>query len=175
MSHSELGLTHKETVMNIAKDHVVSFHFTLKNDKGEVLESSNGQEPLVYLHGAKNIVPGLEEALTGKTKGDKLQVVLPPEKAYGQRDERLVQKVPRSEFPEPDKLQPGLQFQATHPDGVMVFTVISVDQNEVVVDGNPELAGQSLHFDIEVIDVRAATQEELDHGHVHGPGGHHHG
>lgn len=160
--------------MKIADETVVSFHFTLKNDKGKQLETSEGNEPLVYLHGSSAIVPGLEEALEGRSKGDKFQVTLPPEKAYGERDERLVQTVPRNQFPQDQDLKVGMQFQVNSQGGPMLLTVMGVTSDNVTVDGNPELAGQSLRFDIEVTDVRKATEEELTHGHAHGPGGHHH-
>jgi FKBP-type peptidyl-prolyl cis-trans isomerase SlyD len=158
--------------MNIANDTVVSFHFTLKNESGKTLESSVGNQPLVYIHGSHSIVPGLEEALNNRKKGDTFNVSLPPEKAYGPRNETLVQKVPRSEFPK--EVQPGMQFEVDVTGGTMVLTVTNVTDKEVTIDGNPELAGQTLNFDIEVTDVRTATPEELAHGHVHGPGGHHH-
>lgn len=160
--------------MKIADESVVTFHFTLKDDKGQVIESSVGSEPLVYLHGSSAIVPGLEEALNGRTQGDKFQVNLPPEKAYGERDERLVQKIPINQFPKSEKLKPGMQFQAQGPDGAMIFTIKQVNDADVVVDANPELAGMTLNFDIEVTEVRKATKDELEHGHAHGPGGHHH-
>lgn len=160
--------------MNIAAETVVSMHYTLKNDQGKVLDSSDGGEPLVYLHGAHNIIPGLEEALAGKTTGDKVNVTVPPEKGYGQRDERMVQKIPKTQFPDPDRLKVGMQFQVNSNNGPMILTVIGVTATEVTVDGNPELAGQTLHFEVEITDVRKATSEELAHGHAHGPGGHHH-
>ena len=161
--------------MQIGNQSVVSFHFTLKNDKGQVIESSVGQEPLVYLHGVGSIVPGLEEALTGRKVGEKLNVVLPPEKAYGMRDERLVQKIPKKEFTNVQDLKVGMQFQMeTQNGGMIILTVSGLEGDQVVVDGNPELAGQTLHFDIEVTEVREATKEEIAHGHAHGPGGHHH-
>ena len=160
--------------MKIANESVVSFHFTLKNDRGEVIESSEGQEPLVYLHGAHAIEPGLEEALDGRVAGDKFSVSLAPEKAYGQRDEKLIQVIPKNQFPEPDQLVVGMQFQVQTPGGVMLFTIKNVAATEVTVDGNPELAGQTLNFDIEVSSVRQASKAELEHGHAHGPGGHHH-
>ncbi len=160
--------------MKIAKNTVVSFHFVLKDNQGEVLEESTGQEPLVYLHGANGIVPGLEEALTGRVEGDKFSVTLPPEKAYGHRDERLIQTVPRDQFPDSEKLEEGMQFQVKTPNGPMLFTVRDVSDKEVVVDGNPEMAGETLNFSIEVTEVRVATAEEIEHGHAHGPGGHHH-
>lgn len=157
--------------MKITNNNVVSFHFTLKVD-GQTVESSFGDQPLVYLHGHHAIVPGLEEALQDRLKGEKLNVTLPPEKAYGLRDEKLVQKVPRHQFPE--DLKAGMQFQADTPQGPMVITVTHVSDKEVAIDANPEMAGRTLNFEIEVMDVRAATEEELAHGHAHGPGGHHH-
>jgi FKBP-type peptidyl-prolyl cis-trans isomerase SlyD len=160
--------------MKISDQSVVSFHFTLKNDEGEVLDSSAGNDPLTYLHGAGNIIPGLENALVDKKVGDKFDVTLTPEQGYGARDEKLLQKIPKNQFPDPDKLQEGMQFQINGPQGPLVLTVLEVTENDVVVDGNPELAGQTLHFNIEVSEVRAASAEELEHGHVHGPGGHHH-
>lgn len=161
--------------MKISEESVVSMHYTLKNDAGDILDSSSGGEPLVYLHGAGNIIPGLESALTGKGKGDKLDVTVAPADAYGERDERLVQRIPKDQFPDPNRIQAGMRFQINGPNGPMILTVMEVTGTEVVVDGNPELAGQTLHFAVEITDVRKATQEELDHGHVHGPGGHHHG
>ncbi len=160
--------------MTIADESVVSMHYTLKDDKGTVLDSSSGGEPLVYLQGSGNIIPGLEEALAGKKAGDKLQVTLPPEKGYGERDERLVQSIPKNQFQNADGMKVGMQFQINSQGGPMVLTVVELKDTEVVVDGNSPLAGQTLHFDVEVTDVRKATEEELAHGHVHGPGGHHH-
>lgn len=157
--------------MKITNDSVVSFHFTL-NVNGKTVESSFGSEPLVYLHGHHGIVPGLEEALEQKQKGEKFNITLPPEKAYGPRNEKLVQKVPLNQFPQDVKA--GMQFQVDGPQGPMIITVTNVSGTEVTIDANPEMAGQTLNFDIEVMDVRTATQEELAHGHVHGPGGHHH-
>ena len=160
--------------MNIANDSVVSFHFTLKDKDGKTIESSFGDQPLVYMHGHRGIVPGLEEALNTRKKGDKFNVTLSPEKGYGPRNESLVQKVPREEFPD-SNVQVGMQFQVDTAGGPMIITVTAVGDKEVTIDANPELAGQVLNFEIEVMDVRAATKEELAHGHVHGPGGHHHG
>ncbi len=157
--------------MKITNDSVVSFHFTL-NVNGKTVESSFGSEPLVYLHGHHGIVPGLEEALEQKQKGEKFNITLPPEKAYGARNEKLVQKVPLNQFPQ--DVTAGMQFQVDGPQGAMIITVTNVSSTEVTIDANPEMAGQTLNFDIEVMDVRTATQEELAHGHVHGPGGHHH-
>lgn len=158
--------------MKIGKDSVVAFHFTLSVN-GKKIESSVGDQPLVYLHGYSAIVPGLEEALDSKQTGEKFNITLPPEKAYGTRSEELVQKVPRNQFP--DDLKAGMQFQVDGPQGPMVITATEVTDTEVTIDANPEMAGQTLQFEIEVVEVRAATKEELAHGHVHGPGGHHHG
>ncbi len=157
--------------MKISKDMAVSFHFKLSVE-GKQIESSFGNEPLVYLHGHHGIVPGLEEALDGQEVGKKMTVTLPPEKAYGVRSESLVQKIPLESFPK--DVKPGMQFQTEGPHGPMIITITDVSGTEVTVDGNPELAGQTLTFEIEVMDVRKASKEELEHGHVHGPGGHHH-
>ncbi len=160
--------------MKIAEDTVVSIHYTLKNGEGTVLDASGGGAPLAYLHGAGNIIPGLESALEGKQTGDKLSVTVEPEKGYGERDERLVQAVPRSAFKDVKELAPGMQFQAQGPQGTRLVVVTQVATDVVTVDANHPLAGQTLHFEVEVAEVREATREELEHGHVHGPGGHHH-
>ena len=160
--------------MKIAHEKVVSIHYTLTNKDGTVLDSSSGSDPLAYLHGFGNIIPGLENALEGKATGDKLSVTVEPEQGYGARDERLVQAVPRSAFKGVEELSPGMQFQAQGPQGTRLVVVTQVADDEVTVDANHPLAGQTLHFDVEVSEVRDATAEELEHGHVHGPGGHHH-
>lgn len=161
--------------MKIAEDTVVKMHYTLKNDSGEVLDSSDGADPLEYLHGAGNIIPGLEAALLGKSVGDKLNVTIAPADAYGERNEKLVQRIPKDQFPDPARLKEGMQFQINGPQGPMILNVQEVTEKEVIVDGNPELAGETLHFDVHVTEVRKATAEELEHGHAHGAGGHHHG
>lgn len=160
--------------MQIAADKVVQIHYTLTNDEGEVLDSSEGQEPLAYLHGFGNIIPGLESALAGRGVGDKFQVTIPPEEAYGLRDDDLVQAAPRSAFQGVPEVLPGMQFHAESPEGVQLVTVIDVDGDNVILDGNHPMAGLTLNFDVEVTDIREATAEELDHGHVHDPHGHHH-
>jgi FKBP-type peptidyl-prolyl cis-trans isomerase SlyD len=160
--------------MQIAQDSVVSIHYTLKNDAGEVLDSSEGAEPLVYMHGNGNLIPGLEQALMGKSAGEKLAVSIAPDQAYGERDASLVQEVPRSAFRNVQTIEVGMQFQADSNQGPRMVTVVQVTDTTVTVDGNHPLAGEQLHFTVEITEVRAATQEELDHGHVHGPGGHHH-
>ncbi|RVU32244.1 MULTISPECIES: FKBP-type peptidyl-prolyl cis-trans isomerase [Neptunomonas] len=160
--------------MQIADNAVVTMHYTLKNAAGEVLDSSQGQEPLAYLHGANNIVPGLENALVGKATGDKLEVTVKPEEGYGDVREELVQKVPHENFQGINELQVGMQFMAQAPWGEQPVTVIKIEDDGVTLDGNHPLAGQELFFDIEVTEVRAATEDELSHGHAHGEGGHHH-
>ena len=160
--------------MKIAHEKVVSIHYTLTNQEGTVLDSSSGNEPLAYLHGFGNIIPGLENALEGKETGEKLSVTVEPEQGYGARDEQLVQAVPRSAFKGVEELAPGMQFQAQGPQGARLVVVTQVAQDVVTVDANHPLAGQTLHFEVEVSEVRAATAEEIEHGHVHGPHGHHH-
>lgn len=154
--------------MNIEGKCVVSIHYTLKNGNGEQMDSSSGGAPLKYLHGAQNIVPGLEAALDGKAPGDSLQVVVKPEDAYGQVNPALVQKVPRAAFEGVEDIRPGMQFQAQGPQGqVQLITVESVEGDEVTVNGNHPLAGEELHFDVTVEEVRQATDEEVAHGHAH--------
>ena len=160
--------------MHVEKNRVVSFSYTLRDDQGTVIDSSSGRGPLSYLHGKGNIIPGLEQALAGKAAGDKLDVTVAPEQGYGVRDERLVQIVARAKFGEVAGLAPGMQVRATGQQGPRIVTVVSVDRDFVTVDGNHPLAGRTLHFSLEVAEVRKATHEEISHGHVHGPGGHHH-
>lgn len=159
----------------IGNDRVVSIHYTLTNSSGEVLDSSAGAEPLVYLHGAGNIIPGLENALNGRKSGDSLQVTVQPADGYGEQIDEMRQKVPVAMFEGVDELDVGMVFQTQTPDGQMqLVTVTAIEGGEVTVDGNHPLAGQVLHFDVSVEDVREATEEEIDHGHVHTPGHHHH-
>jgi len=160
--------------MQIADRCAVSFHYTLKNDAGEVIDSSEGSSPLAYLHGAGNIVPGLENALAGKAVGDKLSVKVAPAEGYGERDARLVQDVPRRAFQGIKDIKPGMSFTADGPQGPSRVVVTRVIGDIVTVDGNHPLAGENLNFDVEITDVREASAEELEHGHVHGEGGHHH-
>ncbi|MBU42798.1 MAG: peptidylprolyl isomerase [Spirochaetaceae bacterium] len=160
--------------MQIAKDKVASIDYKLTDKSGSVLDSSEGRDPLYYLHGNGNLIAGLEEALEGKGSGDSIQVSVPPEKGYGLRNDALVQNVEKSMFQGVDKIESGMQFQAQTEAGVQIFTVVSVEGEQVKIDGNHPLAGETLHFDVTVRDVRDATEEELAHGHVHGPGGHQH-
>lgn len=161
--------------MNVAQDKVVIIHYTLRNDAGSVIDSSSGGDPLAYIHGQGNIIPGLEKALEGKVKGDKVSVKVEPAEGYGVRDASLVQQVPRRSFGGVSNIQPGMQFHAQTSQGhTRVVTVVGVKGDMVTVDGNHPLAGENLNFDVEIAEVRDATDEELAHGHVHGPGGHHH-
>lgn len=157
----------------IANDHVVSFHYTLTNAEGETLDKSQS-EPLAYLQGAGNIIPGLEKALLGKKAGDKFVVTIPAAEGYGEYNADLVQEVPAQMFQGVENIEAGMQFQAQTDDGVQIVTVKSVGGDKVIVDANFPLAGQDLTFDVEVAEVRPATAEELEHGHVHGAGGHQH-
>ena len=160
--------------MQIADKCVVAIDYTLTDDDNNQLDSSAGREPLHYLHGAKNIIPGLEAALTGKSVGDELRVDLEPEQAYGPVDPELIQAAPHTAFDDMSQVKPGVQFQAQGPDGqVRIVTVKEVRDNDVVIDANHPLAGKALHFDVTVKDIREATRQALDHGHVHGPGGVH--
>jgi FKBP-type peptidyl-prolyl cis-trans isomerase SlyD len=160
--------------MQIAAQSVVSIHYTLTNDGGATLDSSRGGEPLTYLQGAGNLIAGLEKALAGKKAGDKLIVRIPPEEAYGVRDDSLIQAVPRRMFKGVGNLSVGMRLQAQGDGGMRNIRVTHISGDMVTVDGNHELAGVPLNFDVEITAVREASAEELAHGHVHGPGGHHH-
>lgn len=150
--------------MKIAARCVVTFHYTLTDDAGAVLDSSRDSSPLAYLHGAGNIVPGLEHALEGRGEGDRFQVDVPPEQGYGLRDPGLVQTVPRAVFHGVDQLAPGMHFQAQGPQGRMNVVVTAVEGDRITVDGNHPLADRTLHFDIEVTGVRAARRDEIEAG-----------
>ncbi len=160
--------------MDITADRVVSIHYTLKDDGGEVLDSSVGGEPLAYIQGHGNLVAGLEKALEGKQDGTSVTVVVPPAEGYGIRDESLIQRVPRRSLQGAGDIKKGMQFQARTEDGMRLFTVTAIIGDMVTLDGNHPLADQNLHFDVQIVGVREATSEELEHGHVHGAGGHHH-
>jgi FKBP-type peptidyl-prolyl cis-trans isomerase SlyD len=161
--------------MLIAANKAVSIDYTLTNDAGEVIDSSEGAAPLVYLHGASNIIRGLEKALEGKKVGDELSVSVEPEEAYGEFSAELVATLNRSMFEGVDELEVGMQFHASAPDGGMqIVTIRELDGDDVIVDGNHPLAGQRLNFKVKVVDIRDASAEEVAHGHVHGEGGHHH-
>jgi FKBP-type peptidyl-prolyl cis-trans isomerase SlyD len=160
--------------MEISKNTVATIDYTLTSPDGQVLDSSKGREPLAYLHGASNIIPGLENALEGKKEGDSVQVTVPPGQGYGERDDRMVQSVPRANFQGTQEISPGMQFQAQTSQGPRVVTVVKVDPDQVTVDANHPLAGMELNFDVKVVGVRPASHEEIAHGHAHGEGGHQH-
>jgi FKBP-type peptidyl-prolyl cis-trans isomerase SlyD len=156
--------------MQITKHSVAAIHYTLTDNEGNVLDSSAGRDPLHYIHGVGNLIPGMEEGLEGKSKGDKFTIKVSPEKGYGVKDENLTQQVPRSAFGD-QKVEVGMQFQTNQG---QVVTVTKVGLENITVDANHPLAGVELNFAVEVMEIRTATEEELAHGHVHGPGGHHH-
>ena len=156
--------------MIIRENCVVSLHYTLTDDEGDELDSSAGQDPLVYLHGSRNIISGLERALSGRQVGDEFEVTVQPEDAYGTVKEELIQSVPREAFAGFDDLREGMQFQTDGSDGQPSLNIIvrEVGDDVVVIDANHPLAGQVLHFDVRVEDVREATADEIAHGHAHG-------
>lgn len=151
----------------IGNNCVVSIHYTLTDDEGTVLDSSREGDPLKYLHGANNIIPGLENELTGKATGASMKVSVAPEDGYGPHIPEAIQTVPRSAFEGIDDVQPGMQFQTEGPNGIQVIVVTDVKEDEVTVDANHPLAGKTLHFDVSIEEVRDATAEEIAHGHVH--------
>ncbi|TPE54499.1 peptidylprolyl isomerase [Maribrevibacterium harenarium] len=160
--------------MQIAPNTVVSMHYTLTDEGGQTLDSSVGLEPLVFLSGAQNIIEGLDKALQGKVAGDTLKVEVAPDEAYGPKREELIQVVPRENFQGIDEIEVGMQFMAQTPMGQQPVMVIGVADDGIELDGNHPLAGKTLNFDVEVVSVREASAEEIQHGHVHGEGGHHH-
>lgn len=160
--------------MQVADNMAVSIHYTLTNDEGEVIDSSIGNEPLVYLHGNGNIISGLEQALHGKAIGEQFTVRIDAKDAYGDFMEDRIQIIPREMFEGIDVLEVGMQFHADVSAGPGVVTIIEIDGDDITIDGNHPLAGVPLTFDVEIIEIRPASAEELDHGHVHGPDGHHH-
>ena len=155
--------------MTIQLKSVVAIHYTLTDDEGTELDSSIGGDPMVYLHGAGNIIHGLELALLGKQAGDKVKARIEPANGYGEFITDMVQTVPRSLLEEED-LKVGMRFNTKTEKGPLAFTVKEIREDEVIVDGNHPLAGLTLHFDVSIEAVREATLEELTHGHVHGNG-----
>lgn len=158
----------------IAKDHIVTFNYTLTNAEGTELDKSEAGTPLAYLHGHSNIIPGLEKELEGKSAGESLKVTVAPAEAYGEYNEEAVQEVPKEMFQGVETIEAGMQFQAQTEAGIQVVTVKAVEGDNVIIDSNHPLAGQELTFDVEIVEVRAATEDELSHGHAHGVGGHQH-
>ena len=157
--------------MKVAQNAVVVIDYTLKDNAGEVIDSSEGAGPLAYLHGAGNIVEGLEEALEGQEAGDEVHASIEPAKANGERHEDMKQDVPKELFGGVENIEQGMQFQSETEQGPVLVTVVQVTDEMVTVDGNHPLAGVHLNFDVTVREVREATAEELEHGHVHGEGG----
>lgn len=154
--------------MKIAKDHAVFFDYEVRNSRAEVLDSSaQSGNPMAYVHGYSSIIPGLEKALEGKAIGEELDVVVPPVEAYGLRDERRMGQVDRSIFPQGADIKPGMRFRATSQHGADNVVVVAVEGDTITVDANHPLAGETLTFHVTVRDVRAATPEEIAHGHVH--------
>jgi FKBP-type peptidyl-prolyl cis-trans isomerase SlyD len=159
--------------MKIERGRVVRMHYALRDEHGTTIESSGGREPLAYLHGYGHLIPGLERALDGEAAGLRTTVTVAPRDAYGEKDPQAVIRAPREDFPDGLKLEAGIEVQAETPDGPITFTVVAVEEKEAVLDANHPLAGKTLTFDVEVVDVRDATAEEIAHGHVHGAGGAH--
>ncbi len=160
--------------MQIEKNKVAIIEYTVKSAEGQMIDTSEGTEPLAFLCGFHNIVPGLENALMGKVVGDQLNVAISPDDAYGHYNEEFVKEVPLTAFQGVDKVEAGMQFHAESPNGPQLITVTKVENDMVTVDGNHPLAGIELHFDVTIKEVREASEEEIAHGHVHGEGGHHH-
>ncbi|MDH5764743.1 MAG: peptidylprolyl isomerase [Gammaproteobacteria bacterium] len=155
--------------MSIQAQKVVTINYTLKNDAGETIDASNDNS-FCYLHGANNIIPGLEDALAGKTSNEKFSIVIPPEDAYGEYNPAIQQVVDKSMFGD-EQVEVGMQFHAQADDGnLIMITIAEVNGDQVTIDGNHPLAGVTLHYDIHVVDIRDATSEELEHGHVHSHG-----
>ena len=161
-------------MLTIQKNHVVSFDYTLKSDDGTLIDTSNGRDPLTYLHGAGALIPGMEKALEGKSEGEDFKVTIPPAEAYGDRNENLLHKVDRKELAHLPDLALGMELEVKADGAPLIMTIVELNDEFVVLDGNHPLAGQTLNFDIQVKTIREATAEEISHGHVHGPGGHHH-
>lgn len=160
--------------MLIEDKKIVAINYTLTTDDGEVLDQSDDGS-FAYLHGADNIIQGLESALTGKTVGDKLNVKVQPAEGYGERNDEMVQVVGREMFESDAELEVGTQFHAEGPDGTpIMITIAAIEGDDITIDGNHPLAGVNLNFDVSIVDVRDASEEEIQHGHVHGPDGHHH-
>ena len=160
--------------MNIEKNAAVLLAYTLTDAEGNELDKSTSDEPFAYMHGSHGIIPGLENALTGKTVGDAFTITIEPEDGYGERDDSLISEVSRDLFEGVDDLQVGMAFHGESDQGPQMVVISALDGDTVTVDANPPLAGMQLTFEVEVLDVREATEEELAHGHVHGPGGHQH-
>ena len=153
---------------------VVTIHYTLRDKAGKTIDSSIKGEPLTYLEGVGNIIPGLESALTSASVGEKKSVSVKASDGYGERSTEHFVTVPRTQFPKDLQIKVGDTFQSGSGHHARPFSVSEIRGDEIILDGNHPMAGQDLHFEVEVMEIRAATAVELEHGHVHGPGGHHH-
>lgn len=160
--------------MQIEKNKVVSIDYKLTDSAGKMIDSSEAHGPLLYIQGMGNLIPGLEKELEGKKKGDQIKVKIDAKDGYGERNESLCQSVPRAQFESTEELEIGMQFEVETEEGELVVSVTKIEGATVTVDGNHPLAGVELHFDVTIKEVRNASAEELQHGHVHGEGGHHH-
>lgn len=159
--------------MQVAIHRVVSIDYELKDDTGEILDSSEEGSPLEYLHGVGGLIPGLEKALEGRSVGDQFQIVVPPSEGYGEHNDKMVQRVSRKDFGDTEELELGMRFRVQTNVGQRIVTIVDIDGDDVTLDANHELAGETLHFDITVKHVREATAQEIEHGHVHGHGCNH--
>lgn len=161
--------------MQIDKHKVVMLDYVLKDSEGTVIDSTEGRGDFAYLHGTNNVIPGLEKVLAGHKSGEEIEVTIAPDEAYGERSDDMVQVVSKAMFEGNDDIQVGMQFNAESPDGqAIMFTVMEIKDDDITIDGNHPLAGVELHFALKIVDIREATEEEIGHGHVHGPGGHDH-
>ena len=162
--------------MQIVKNNVVQFHYTLKQEDGTLIESSyeGDGDPMAYLHGHGNIVPGLEESFEGQAAGATFTATVTADKGYGERNEELTQRIPIKHLQGAKKWRPGMVAHVQTDQGQRQVTVLKVGKFMVDVDANHPFAGKTLVFDVKVEDVREASQEEIDHGHAHGLGGHQH-
>ena len=162
-------------MLTIQKNNVVSIDYTLKNDEGTLIDTSTGKSPLVYLHGIGTLIPGMENALEGKAEGDEFKIVISPDDAYGNHNKNLLHKVNRADLAHLPNLAVGMELEVKTEEGQpIIMTIVELSDDFAVLDGNHPLAGQTLHFEIQVRNIREASAEEISHGHVHGPGGHHH-
>ena len=158
--------------MTIVDNKVVEIHYVLKDKDGDLLDSSEGEAPLAYIHGIGNIIPGLEKQLNGKKIGDKIKAIISPSDGYGVWEEKLIQKIPMSNFKDKSQVKLDAQFRVEMEDGPRIATITKIENDDVTIDMNHPLAGEELHFDVEVMAIRDATEEEISHGHVHN-GDHH--
>lgn len=162
-------------MLTIQKNHVVSIDYTLKNDEGTVLDTSSGSSPLVYLHGSGALISGMETGLEGKSEGADFSISITPDDAYGNHDKNLLHQIDRKELAHLPDLAIGMELEVQTEEGSpLIMTIVELSDDIVVLDGNHPLAGQTLHFEIQVRNIREASAEEISHGHVHGPGGHQH-